>query len=309
MDVVKRCKMFAQHDLKLDDLFDCGLNKLKEDGYVIFERLLDLGFVEELYAAYRERIHAPVSYSGKLGRMVDKRNVMYVDLPLTLHPNAVKLAVCEPIIQAVEKYLNVDVVLSYAVSYRTNSMKYEAMRKFFERPGAAFSSWHSDANVISHGYRFIVSILYLNDVELGGGGLQVIRGSHAYGGQKRLWLPKEIEERSQDIVEVCAPAGSVILFDMEIIHRAGIPIDHHRDIFRCCYVPEGGYAEPLVFSSDTLPAEIGPKVARLLRLGQRSSIPLPLSEGIPKRNLFSPESSLGRTGIWLKYVVKCILRR
>ena len=82
----------------------------------------------------------------------------------------------------------------------------------------------------------IVSMVYLNDVKPGGGGLQLIRGSHVYGSKKRAWLTEEIEARSEDIVEVCAHAGSIIVFDMEITHGAGIPTNQDRDIFRCSYV-------------------------------------------------------------------------
>lgn len=280
--------MFAQQDLQIGAFVRDGVLQLNENGYVIYEKFLDPGFVDSIYAAYKERIESPVSYAGGVGRRVDFINVAYADLPLALHPNVVRFAVCEPIVQIIEGYLGGDIGLSYVEAYRTHIIADPDIREALETPGV-FSGWHSDANLTApnRGYRCMVSMVYMNDVKPGGGGLQIIRGSHTYGSQKRAWTPEEVEEHSKDIVEVCAPAGSVIFFDMEIIHRAGIPTDHYRDILRCMYVPEGGYTEPLIFSNDALLMDLSPKAMRLLRFGQPSSIALPLSKGVPQRKYLS----------------------
>ena len=267
------------------DLIKDGVAALKRDGYVIFERLMDEWFVEELEEAYSKRIEAAVSYGGKVGRSVDLPNVAYVDLPLTLHRNAIEFCLSKPIVEIFESYVETDLMLSYAVAYRTKILNRQQAEDY-QTPGV-FQGWHSDANLTapSRGYRMLVSMLYLNEVELGGGGMQVIRGSHLYGSEKREWSAAEIEERQADIVEICAPAGSVTLFDMELIHRAGTPTNRHRDIFRCMYAPQGGYGEALVFANDTLPAELDADMARLLRLSEQNPDPLKISDGIPYERL------------------------
>ncbi len=280
MKLTQPVQILTKSHCNTEDLVESGLNRLQQDGYVVFERFFQPEFTEGIYAAFRERIDCPASYGGKFGRGEDKVNVTYVDHPFTLHPNTVRLATHESFVKIFERYVQTPVVLSYAIAYRTHCITDPALQRDLLVPGA-FSGWHSDANLIApnRGYRLLVSILYLKDVNPGGGALQVIRGSHTYGSQKRAWTPEEVEARKENIEEICAPAGSVILFDMEVIHRAGIPKNTCRDIFRCCYAPEGKYAEPAIFSNETIPSDMNPKVARLLRFGQASSIALPLSQG------------------------------
>jgi ectoine hydroxylase-related dioxygenase (phytanoyl-CoA dioxygenase family) len=287
-----------------------GLEQIKRDGYVVFERLFDEDFVKPFYQKYKERIEKPIGYGAKMGKAVDEINVAYVDYPFTLHPNAIAFAVYKPIIEIIRRYLEQEIVLSYSAVYRSKVVNQESLRKGLMKPGE-FSGWHSDANLIApgRGYRFVVSMLYFNDVEKGGGALELVRGSHEYGSEKREWLPHEIEEREKDIVEVHAPAGSVVLFDMEMIHRAGIPTHMERDIFRCSYVHDGGYGEPLVIANDIFPAAITAEDARILRLGGENTIAIPLSEdvdqeavldSIPMNRLLNPRLYAKKFKRWLK---------
>lgn len=275
--------MLSQRDPDADDVVGRGIERLREDGFLVLESFLEPSFVQDLHIAYVKRISAPLAYAGGLGRSVDKPNVAYVDFPLTLHPNAARLAVCEPVVRIVEGYLEVPVTLSHATAYRTHVVDEHHLRQALRKPGE-FSGWHSDANILAdnRGYRCVVAMTYLSDVNPGTGSLELVRRSHAYGGRKRAWSEEEVARRPVDRVEVCAPAGSVILFDMEIIHRAGIPRERPRDIIRFMYVPEGGYTEPLVFANSTLPATISPLAARILRLGRPNTVDLPLSVGAPK---------------------------
>ena len=174
-------------------------------------------------------------------------------------------------------YLRSPIVLSYTAAYRTKVISIKTRRKAYEKPGV-FSGWHSDANLIApdRGYSFVMSMMYLNDVSIGGGALQVIRGSHTYGSEKRKWTTDEIEARRQDIVEVNAPAGSVVVFDMELIHRAGIPTETERDVFRCCYVHKGGYGEPIVFLNDMFPPDLNSEDQTMASFTQRRRCPIPV---------------------------------
>jgi hypothetical protein len=280
------------------------LARMREDGHVLLERFVDAAILQDLYIAYQKRINAPVAYSGRVGRSVDKPNVAYVDFPLTLHANAVRLAVCEPLVELVERYLETPVVLSHCTAYRTHVIDEAGFRKALRKPGE-FSGWHSDANLLAanRGYRCAVAMVYLNDVRRGTGGVELVRGSHRYGGQKRAWSEAEILASGGEIVEVCAAAGSVIVFDMESIHRAGIPRERPRDIIRYMYVPEGGYTEPLVFSNSTLPRDLAPETARLLRLGRPSTVDLPVSDGVPGR------PAERRLAAWLKARLRPALLR
>ena len=258
---------------------ETALNRLQKDGFLVMEGLVGTNDLNGFHGAFKERMTTSIAVGGGMKKSKDEINLVYVDHPMTLHPAGVRFALDKSITRLVEDYLRSPIVLSYTAAYRTKVISIKTRTKAYEKPGV-FSGWHSDANLIApdRGYRFVMSMMYLNDVSIGGGALQVIRGSHTYGSEKRKWTTDEIEARRQDIVEVNAPAGSVVVFDMQLIHRAGIPTETERDVFRCCYVHKGGYGEPIVFSNDMFPPVLNREDARILRLGQENSIPLSLSE-------------------------------
>lgn len=258
---------------------DTPLSVLRRDGFVVLPGYVDGAMLTDLAVAFRKRVDAPLAHSGKVGRSVDKVNVAYVDFPLTLHANATKLAIEERLVDLIERYLDTPVVLSHCTAYRTHVITDEVEREVLRKPGE-FSGWHSDANVLApnRGYRCVVAMVYLSDVDPEDGPLELVRGSHRYGGRKRPWSEDEIRQRANDVVKVVGTAGTVAVFDMESIHRAGIPRRRPRDILRFMYVPEGGYTEPLVLTNFTVPASVSERAARVLRLGRPSTIDLPLSD-------------------------------
>ena len=70
-------------------------------------------------------------------------------------------------------------------------------------------------------------MLYLTDVKEGDGGIWLVEKSHKYF--------YEDFDKSQ-LIEVTASAGSLIFFDMEMIHRAGTPLNNNNVIlFALCW--------------------------------------------------------------------------
>ncbi len=263
---------------------DGVVSQLRRDGYVIIEDFLENIFRSDLYHTFLKRKGGGLSHAGAVGLMASEVNMCMIDLPLTLHPNIVKLATCAPVIEVLEKYLEKDIQLSYCSAYRTHIINNQYRRKKLQAPGV-FSGWHSDANVIAtnRGYRCLVAMYYMNDVKAGGGGLELVSGSHLYGGQKRPWNPSEVDDFESKHIEITARAGSLIIFDMEMIHRAGIPSEEPRDIVRMMYGPVGTYGIPLIFSNDTLPAQLTAKERQVLRIGQINNTELTLSSFQPPK--------------------------
>jgi len=261
-----------------------SIKSLREDGFVIVKNFLDPMFRGDLYHSFLKRCSAGIAHAGSTGLMNVQPNMCMLDAPLTLHPNAVQLAICEPIVGILEGYLNTNIQLSYCSAYRTTIVKNEFRRKRLKTPGV-FSGWHSDANVIApdRGFRFCVAMYYLSDVKPGCGALELVRGSHLYGGKKRPWNPEEIDNFDDNYVEVHAPAGTLIIFDMEMIHRAGIPTDSARDIIRMMYGPVGTFGEPLIYSNHTLPGTLSEKDKQVLRIGCVNTSEIPLSHTMPPK--------------------------
>lgn len=252
--------------------------QLKEKGYVILKNLYDHKFVEDLYINFLKRVEAGIATGGKFGKRVETDFVIYVDHPFTLHKNAVLYAINPVLIELVKDYLGEKIAVSYTESYRTKPLTSEFQRKVYDTPGV-FSGWHSDANMISEnrGYRCLVAMLYLNDVDESMGPLELIEGSHLFGGRKRPWDESEIQNYDKSRIVVTMPRGSVVLFDMEMVHRAGIPTSKSRDVFRVMFSPSEGYRENLIFSNETLPNNLSSVEQEILNFGRYNSTTISLS--------------------------------
>ena len=141
-----------------------------------------------------------------------------------------------------------------------------------------FKGWHSDANLTlsSRGYRCVVAMLYLSDVEEGDGGVWLVENSHRFGSYKRAWRPEEFDDHRS--FEVTAKAGSLILFDMEMIHRAGTPTrSQPRDIVRFMYGPSGGFSQQMLIPMHYLPKDLTPLQLQAANFGEFAHQSIPLS--------------------------------
>ena len=86
----------------------------------------------------------------------------------------------------------------------------------------------------------------------GDGGIWLVEKSHKYGGSKRAWDYEDFDK--SQLIEVTASAGSLIFFDMEMIHRAGTPLNNNNRIIRFMYGPNDGYFMPMLIPIVTFPS-------------------------------------------------------
>lgn len=274
----------------LDFDADLAASELRRKGYFIHEKAFDTISLGNLYSQYSRYIESgPTSQQG-LGVTLNN-GVLWIDHPLTISREMVNLAINPNIISSITRYLQCDINLSYSLAYRTLSKEGASGRlQDLTREPGVFKGWHSDANLSDpkRGYRFVVAMIYLTDVNPGDGGLWLVEGSHLYGGVKREWTHTELDVAK--VREINAPAGSIILFDMEMIHRAGTPGNgRSRDIVRFMYSPLGGYQSQQLVPLNFIPKELDNQQMSVLGLGRQSSQQVSIS---PRREDNSAKQSI-----------------
>ena len=65
------------------------------------------------------------------------------------------------------------------------------------------------------------------------------------GKNKRVFFEEEIKNYKKNIIT--GNFGTTILFDMDSVHKANIPLKGFRDVIRFSYSPKNGYIEKLYF--------------------------------------------------------------
>ena len=94
--------------------------------------------------------------------------------------------------------------------------------------------------------RCLKAMVYLSDVEEGCGALSIVPGSHTKGAElrrgfqemnsyedKRNRIELDYPELMSEPVEICAPSGTLILFDTDAFHKGGdVASDKERLIIR-----------------------------------------------------------------------------
>ena len=212
------------------------MQALREDGIVVLSQLVSADLIRTIHDKVLERVTARVSFNGAAGSVISSPMHKWVDLPLTLDPGLIELATHREVLPLVDSYLCADAVLSYAFAYRSELIP-KQRRRFRERltrEGAVgITGFHSDQQLVNRGHRYVGAMWYLADVGKDCGGFAYVRGSHTYASSKRDWSCDQIPNFERDSLVVEAPAGSVILFDQDGIHRAEIPSKMPRVVFRC----------------------------------------------------------------------------
>ena len=259
--------------------FEQCLNDLNKNGITIIDRALDERTLSDISIKF-DKVASLKSSNGKAIGSTEEEEMIWIDHPLALDRNLLKIASCANISKLIKQYLGVDVQLGYTFAYRTKVMQNVTpeIQNLIKAPGV-FKGWHSDANLSTstRGYRCVVAMLYLTDVEKGDGGLWVVKGSHNYGGARREWEQNQFDENK--IQEVEAKAGSIIIFDMEMIHRAGTPSNlNPRDIVRFMYTPMGSYSEDYLIPASFVDDDLSEGQRRILRFSTTSTHPVTLSE-------------------------------
>jgi len=260
--------------LKFD--YNFALSELRQNGFVVIPDAVDQMVVADMHCKFDNLFSRGQSCGPKLGSTQGAESVIWIDHPLAVDKKVLRIAADASLTKLFAEYLATPIQLSYVFSYRTAvdpTTTTENQHLYFH-PGV-FKGWHSDANLVveSRGYRCLVAMLYLTDVAEGDGGLSVVRGSHLTGGKKKAWSPDEFDQN--DVFEVTGKAGTIIFFDMEMIHRAGTPNNKFpRDVIRFMYSPEGGCDTDYVTPISFLDNDLTPEQMRILRFG------LPRQQGL-----------------------------
>jgi len=272
--------------------FDKCLHDLNTEGITIIDNAIPNILLSDLQIKFNRVINLKPSMGKSIGS-TEEDELIWIDHPLALDRNIVKIAASEAISKIVSAYLNIEIQLGYTFAYRTKVMDNMTpeIQSLIKSPGV-FKGWHSDANLSSsnRGYRCVVAMIYLTDVDKGDGGLWVIKGSHVYGGSQREWNENQFD--ISQIKEVTAKAGSLIIFDMEMIHRAGTPSNRvPRDIIRFMYTPIGSYCEDYLLPASFIDENFTNEQKKILKFSTTNITPISLSEvrvlRILKKNKFS----------------------
>jgi hypothetical protein len=277
-----------------------ALEGLKRDGFYIATNAIDDQIIGDLKIKF-DLIANLNKSSGEAIGSSDAGDVVWIDHPFTIDKHVLRLALNESVANIISKYLNVKVQIGYIFAYRTKIVKHitEEVQNLLNPPGV-FKGWHSDANLStqSRGYRCVVAMLYLTDVKAGDGGLWLVKNTHNLGGIKRVWSVDEIKQ--EDVIEITSTAGSIILFDMEMIHRAGTPTgSNHRDIIRFMYVPENGYSTDYLIPMSYLDNDLSAEQKRIMGFGKIKNDPI---KYMPSRK----ENTVVNTGFSKKLVTKIL---
>lgn len=266
--------------------FDKSLNDLVTNGITIINNCLDERVLSDLKIKFNKVVNLKSSNAKSIGA-TEEEEMIWIDHPMALDRNLLKIASCENLTKLISQYLDINIQLAYTFAYRTKVFQNitPEIQSLIKSPGV-FKGWHSDANLSlsTRGYRCMVAMLYLSDVEKGDGGLWVVNGSQNYGGSRRDWDEDQFDQSK--IQEVVAKAGSMIIFDMEMIHRAGTPSNRYpRDIVRFMYTPIGGYSEDYLVPASFVDESLTEMQRRILKFSTSSPNPVLLSGEREYRNV------------------------
>ena len=237
-----------------------ALSSMRERGFYVAHNALDKLTLSDLQTAFNIYMNSGPTSGAEFGISELESGIHWVDHPLTINSSVIRIALNELLLSLSSSYLNQPSTFSYSFAYRSlpiPGMSGDVQAKTI--PEGVFKGWHSDANLScpTRGYRCLVAMLYLTDVNEGDGGVWIVDKSHSFGGLKRAWTPKEFEQ--YDSFEVTAKAGSLVIFDMEMIHRAGTPTgEKSRDIIRFMYAPSGGYTQHMLIPMHYIPKDLTP---------------------------------------------------
>ena len=281
--------------------YNFALSEMRENGFVVIPDAVDRMVVADMHVNFDNLFSREQSCGTMLGSTQREETVIWIDHPLAVDKKVLRIALDESLAKLFAEYISTPIQLSYVFSYRTvvDPAITKENQHLYYRSGS-FKGWHSDAVLLSKGYRCVVAMLYLTDVSEGDGGLFLVRGSHRTGGKKREWSPDEFDQN--DTVEVTGKAGTMVFFDMEMIHRVGTPNNEFsRDIIRFMYSPEGGYSTDYVVPISFFDKDLTPEQMRILGVG------VPKQQGIKLSPVRGNDRSSQVSGNRIKYFLKRVI--
>jgi ectoine hydroxylase-related dioxygenase (phytanoyl-CoA dioxygenase family) len=208
-------------------------------GICILENVLDGGWLQRYRDAFDSIFTGPdgkaigrTDVPGTLSRMVD----------FTQFSIFADLALHELVLAAVEAYYKRPI---YLVATQANRLE----------PVAAFEGdsyqWHHDAKG-----KYVKAMWLLTDVARDGQRMSYVAGSHRLKHHSVTYADSRVTSsqavRHGEIVECAAPAGSVVIFDTNGLHRGNRNPGPGRDVIFGIY-SAGRYLHGCRFNPDLLP--------------------------------------------------------
>lgn len=207
------------------------LHDLRVHGIAVLPDFLDTATVAEMKGAIDKAMrdkryyHAP----GKFAFQQEPENLAEIGRlnmidPTMSSPAFIKFALNPAIRNVIDAYLGIDSVLAGIAAYRT--------QRTTQHPKGAFH-WHYD-----NAYLQVKAIAYLTDVTVDDGPFAYIPNTW----KRRLVSANYDETRIADedvapgsIVNCVAKAGTVLIVDTQIIHRATPNLNGDRDVVSIVY--------------------------------------------------------------------------
>lgn len=180
----------------------CVVEALHRDGVCVLERYL----TSEQVAAYRAALNDIVLSAPNQG---DTPGAYLRRIDFRQHPVFARLALDELLLAAVEAYYARPIYLAFSQVQRLNPIEAYEARAF---------QWHHDAKG-----KYVKAMWLLTDVPATGQRMSYILGSHrthrVFSTYRETRLTDGQARVSGSVFECAAPAGSVVIFDTNGIHR------------------------------------------------------------------------------------------
>ncbi|OCW83195.1 hypothetical protein AKH21_01820 [Pelagibacteraceae bacterium GOM-A5] len=254
---------------------------LSEKGFVKIDEFFDNSILKKVQSEYKKIFtNGQLSKNKFPGLSVKKKLVSYLNFPLVISSDALSLITNEKVTSIAKNYLNSDVVLSYVVAYRTNSVN-KALRYYYNTPGV-FSGWHSDNQLHVFGHRMLTVMIYLSDVNNDNGPLELAENTSKLNLKKRVFMEEELKNFKKD--KITGKFGTTVFFDMDGIHKANVPSVGYRDVLRFSFSPLHGYKEKIYFIPEKI-KQMGKNAENILCFEQNKSAYENFKFSKNKRNL------------------------
>lgn len=212
---------------KLGSKFEALTKQFDEDGVVIIPNFFDETTLEEMQAFFNKQISAkqmdPLLSQSSFNAAVDK------DSSVNGTSTVGKAVTTWPVLALIGAYLGHPPVLANWRGYRLDPSEPLLYRAW---------DWHNDQK-----RKEVKIMVLLSDVDEDGQAMQVIKGSH-----KKWWnltsqsdTKYNIDEavslgKEQNITKCFGPAGTIIFFDTNIVHR-GARGPKRRDVMTFNFLP------------------------------------------------------------------------
>lgn len=209
---------------------------LRDRGVCILERMLseqELRFAQEAAGALLERANPAREQRGYRSALID----------LSQQPLLVAVLLNDLILAAVEEYFGRPIYLALGHTIRLDPVEPEPTDK----------GWHHDCKG-----KYVKAMWLLTDASSTGQRMSYIAGSHTTRHrfatyEESRFTDAEALAYGEDIVECVGPAGSVVIFDTNGVHRPNRNLGPRRETIVSVY-SDGRYRQGCRFD----PAQLGP---------------------------------------------------